>query len=481
MAILKDLKKKENRFVRGVVVSSAFILVILFNIIAVAVLKADDIRGLIARMYAGSGSYTDALRYTEDIKNETKRVEKQYVVACVMQENGDHEEAAELFASLGEHLDSADRYLACRYALADSLFRNGAYDEALECFSALGSYSDAKLRQSEVIYAKAGAAAENGDYAQAIMLFLSLGDYSDSYTQAYNAAYSVTGNKTKAEEMLSNGGMTAEAMELMVAIAERRTELPPCSIAAGNYHTVVLNSDGTVSACGDNSSGQCDVSGWKNIIQVHAGAKHTVGLRADGTVVAAGDNTYGQCNVDGWAGVTELAVNDYNTLALLKDGTIFNAGFNSYDSIERIDGVSHIFAGGYSAAAVTDSSYIASHKSCGLQPGQKIVQAVMNTGYAAALQVDGSCVFSADAVDGEWNRMVWLDAGPTALIGVDLDGSIHFRFFRQSDTIKLTADKAILQCSAGSGHFVFLAADGEVIVLGDDSYGQCELSGEFIG
>ena len=31
-----------------------------------------------------------------------------------------------------------------------------------------------------------------------------------------------------------------------------------------------------------------------------ARAANTVGLRADGTVVAAGDNTFGQCEVSGW-------------------------------------------------------------------------------------------------------------------------------------------------------------------------------------
>ena len=36
-------------------------------------------------------------------------------------------------------------------------------------------------------------------------------------------------------------------------------------IAAGNYHTVGLKSDGTVVAVGDNYSGQCDVDSWKNI------------------------------------------------------------------------------------------------------------------------------------------------------------------------------------------------------------------------
>ena len=64
-------------------------------------------------------------------------------------------------------------------------------------------------------------------------------------------------------------------------------------VAAGNYHTVGLKSDGTVVAVGMNGDGQCDVGNWTDIIQVAAGDDHTVGLKSDGTVVAVGDNTTG--------------------------------------------------------------------------------------------------------------------------------------------------------------------------------------------
>jgi len=68
----------------------------------------------------------------------------------------------------------------------------------------------------------------------------------------------------------------------------------------GNTHTVGLKTDGTVVAAGDNSRGQCNVSGWRDIVAVAAGFYHTVGLKADGTVVAVGSNDKGQCNVSGW-------------------------------------------------------------------------------------------------------------------------------------------------------------------------------------
>ena len=75
--------------------------------------------------------------------------------------------------------------------------------------------------------------------------------------------------------------------------------IPKDTIAAGRRHTVGLKSDGTVTAVGDNKYGQCDVSGWRDIVAVAAGNvhmatntgnAHTIGLKSDGTVVAVGWN-----------------------------------------------------------------------------------------------------------------------------------------------------------------------------------------------
>lgn len=71
----------------------------------------------------------------------------------------------------------------------------------------------------------------------------------------------------------------------------------------GSYHTVGLKSDGTVVAVGLNKYGQCDVSGWRDIVAIAAGCAHTIGLQSDGTLVAIGDNEYRQCDVRGWRGI----------------------------------------------------------------------------------------------------------------------------------------------------------------------------------
>jgi hypothetical protein len=70
---------------------------------------------------------------------------------------------------------------------------------------------------------------------------------------------------------------------------------------------------------GDNNYGQCDVSGWCDIVAVAAGNvhmatntgnAHTIGLKSDGTVAAVGNNRYGQCNVSGWRDIVAVAAGD---------------------------------------------------------------------------------------------------------------------------------------------------------------------------
>ena len=75
------------------------------------------------------------------------------------------------------------------------------------------------------------------------------------------------------------------------------------AISAGSYYTVGLKADGTVVAVGNNNDGQCNVSGWRDIVAVAAGDNYTVGLKADGTVVTVGDNEDGQCDVSDWTDI----------------------------------------------------------------------------------------------------------------------------------------------------------------------------------
>jgi alpha-tubulin suppressor-like RCC1 family protein len=68
------------------------------------------------------------------------------------------------------------------------------------------------------------------------------------------------------------------------------------NVVSGMRHTVALKSNGMVVATGLNQHGQCNVSSWRDIVQIAAGGYFTVGLKSDGTVLAAGSNRFGELN-----------------------------------------------------------------------------------------------------------------------------------------------------------------------------------------
>lgn len=97
-------------------------------------------------------------------------------------------------------------------------------------------------------------------------------------------------------------------------------------LAVGYAHIALLNDDGTVSAHGDNSRGQCNTQSWRSVTKVAAGDFHTAALKSDGTVYATGDNTYGQCNVAEWRDITDIFADKGLTVGVTADGALLFSG-----------------------------------------------------------------------------------------------------------------------------------------------------------
>lgn len=115
------------------------------------------------------------------------------------------------------------------------------------------------------------------------------------------------------------------------------------SVAASFNHTVVLFSDGTVYAFGDNDEGQLDVTDWTDVVAVYAGVRFTVGLKSNGTVVATGHFMDGRSDVRDWTDVVMLSAGDFHTVALTSDGRILSTGQNAAGQRD-FDGWSDIVA-----------------------------------------------------------------------------------------------------------------------------------------
>ena len=71
-------------------------------------------------------------------------------------------------------------------------------------------------------------------------------------------------------------------------------------VATNGRHTVLIRSDGSAVACGDDDNGQCslpELPEGLTYVQVAAGLRHTVLIRSDGSAVACGRNDDGLCSL----------------------------------------------------------------------------------------------------------------------------------------------------------------------------------------
>lgn len=465
----------ESRFIKGVVLSSVCILAVMVVLGQLLWIMREDVAFLAARTYADGGNYAKAMELVEGISDSDVRLGRTYDLAEHMYANEHFSQAAEVFDELGDYGNSRERYMQCSYELAAELYRSGDLQGAVDAFARLGDYSDSIERQRAIAYEIAVRLYDNAEYPDAVIRFLSLGDYRDCADKAYRSAIAMTGDEDATMAILSSGGLPPEELQTALLIVERRADIGGNAIAAGAGHTVLRHADGTVSACGDNSQGQCDVRGWSGIIEIRAGAHHTVGLKKDGTVVAVGDNSSGQCDVSEWQSIVAIAAGDCDTIGLTADGTVLSTGYHKYSDIERAAGIRAIFAGSYALAAQTDSgTVIASHKTCAFTAERQIIDAAIHTGYYAAIQSGGGCLSSLEQL-AEWKGIAFIAGGPRGIVASDVEGKVHSLFFRQADNIDLSSLSNVSQCAAGTEHYVFLTTDGAVYAFGDNSYGQCSI------
>jgi hypothetical protein len=128
------------------------------------------------------------------------------------------------------------------------------------------------------------------------------------------------------------------------------------ALAAGAYHSVALNSDGTVAAWGYNGYGIATVpAGLSGVTAIAAGALHTVALKSNGTVVAWGENSTGGTTVPtGLSGVTAITAGSSYSVALKSDGAVVVWGYN-----DQIQGPAPVGLPGVTAIAAGDNHTLA--------------------------------------------------------------------------------------------------------------------------
>ena len=389
---------------------------------------------------------------------------------------GEYDGAIEAFTALGDYKDARERVMqieeqqenerlareaaeeearnAQAYADAEALLANGDYDGAAEAFEALNGYKDAAERAQDCPYIEAEQLQAQGNTAEAAIAFGKIAGYKDAREQS---------------------------ISLWDTIAVRET------LAAGDSHTVGLKTDGTVVAVGYNGDGQCDVSGWTDIVAVAAGDSHTVGLKADGTVVAVGDNKWGQCDVSGWTDIVAVAAEYGHTVGLKADGTVVAVDDYSCRNVSGWADIVAVSAGiAHTVGLKADGTVVAvgddEWGKCDVYGWRDIVAVAAGWDHTVGLKSDGTVVVGGWNSDGRYDVSGWTDivavaAGRGYTVGLKADGTVVAvgdNEWRHCDVSDWTA---IVAVSVGSKYTVGLKADGTVVAAGHNGSGQCDVSG----
>jgi hypothetical protein len=112
--------------------------------------------------------------------------------------------------------------------------------------------------------------------------------------------------------------------------------LIPAMPSAGYHHSVLLKSDGSAIATGNNHYAQCNIPPLDEgmaYTQISAGGAHTVLLRSDGRVVAIGCNEDGQCDIppfDEGVVYSQTSAVESHTVLLRSDGNAVAIGWNLF-------------------------------------------------------------------------------------------------------------------------------------------------------
>ena len=313
---------------------------------------------------------------------------------------------------------------------------------AYDAFSVLGNYRDAKEKASKIL----------------------------SILNTENAK--ARKNSKLAEGMISAGSSHTVGLKSDgTVVATKHTDLFYCgqcevsgwtdivAISAGDLYTVGLRSNGTVVATKFIESrldcGQCEVSGWTDIVAISAGSCHTVGLKSDGTVVATKftgeqDHYYNRCEVSGWTGIVAIAAGAFHTVGLKSDGTVVAVGVNSAGQCEVSDW--------------TD-----------------IVAIAAGEDHTVGLKSDGTVVVAGFNLQGEcevsgWTDIVAIAAGEHNTVGLKSDGTVVAVGVNSAGQCEASDWTDIVAIAAGEYHTVGLKSNGTVVATGDNEDGECEVS-----
>jgi len=218
------------------------------------------------------------------------------------------------------------------------------------------------------------------------------------------------------------------------------------AIAAGQYHSLGLQMDGSIVGWGEDFYGQSSPPAGTDFVAVSGGGWHSLGLKSDGSIVGWGRDDYGQASPPAGTDFVAIASGWSHSLGLKSDGSIAGWGYDS--------------SGQASPPVGTDFIAIAAGYNHGL-----------------ALRSDGSLVGWGQDSFGQASPPAGTDfvaiaAGMYHSLGLKNDESIVAWGRDNYGQASPPAGTDFVAIAAGYYHGLGLKGDGRIVAWGRDDYAQ---------
>ena len=333
-----------------------------------------------------------------------------------------------------------------------------------------------------MMYKNAQEYEQKGEIAKAAIAYGKVGNFKDAHEKSFALWNDVAVRETISTDVIHTVGLKSDGT--VVAVGENddgqcdvREWTDIVAISAGEDHTVGLKSDGTVVAVGGNDDGQCDVSEWTDIVAISAGEDHTVGLKSDGTVVAVGGNDDGQCDVSEWTDIVAISAGSSRTVGLKSDGTVVAVGWNTYGQCD-VDSWKNIklpasFSPEEMAAKYAENAENAYAEAQKLEKDGKTAEAAIAYGKLGDYKDAHEKSFAL------WNDVAvreTISAGGLHTVGLKSDGTVAAVGDNEYGQCDVSEWTDIVAVAASSSHTVGLKSDGTVVAVGWNDDGQCDVS-----
>lgn len=323
-----------------------------------------------------------------------------------------------------------------RFDSGMNMMNQGEYEQAQEIFEDLNEDKlklDAQYNNAKKLY-------EDGKFQEASRIFEELGDYKSSKQYLQMSFLAIVSDTNDVQESqysvacdLYNDGKFCRSFNYFEKLGDYKDslqmkercivamqEMSRHAISAGISFAIGIKDDGTIASAGNVNSS--DFVDWDDIISVSNLGVITIGLKKDGTVITSGDIPV---DVSGWNDIVAVSAGERYVVGLKSNGTVVGAGHD---------------------------------------------------------KGDGQLKFDAEG----WTDIVAIATGWRHTVGLDSDGEVHITGYGSHKQLKEINESSewenIIGIAAGGGgrigkgHTVGLRADGTVVAVGDNTYGQCNVS-----